>query len=122
MREWPSDELEAVGAAVELEIASKLADGSTGPFTTIWVVRVGDELYVRSYRADRGLWYQSARSAGSGTIRAGGVERMVTFEHHGEADRDAIDAVYRSKYKDDPSLEPMVASDVAATTIHLVPS
>ena len=40
--------------AEELEIAASRPDGSLHRFTTIWVVRVGDDLYVRSYRGRNG--------------------------------------------------------------------
>jgi hypothetical protein len=49
--------LPEVQAADELDIASRRADGSTSRPTTIWVVRVGDELYVRSYRGRTGGWF-----------------------------------------------------------------
>jgi len=48
MPEWTSDELNKIGTAEELEIASLGQDGTLRKPTTIWVVRVGDDLYVRS--------------------------------------------------------------------------
>jgi Uncharacterized protein conserved in bacteria (DUF2255) len=51
MSNWIAEELDAIGEADELQIAVLRADGSLRPYTTIWVVRVGDDLYVRSYRA-----------------------------------------------------------------------
>ncbi len=59
MRDWTAEELDRIGAADELEIAALRPDGSLRPFTTIWVVRVGDDLYVRSYRGRRGGWFRS---------------------------------------------------------------
>jgi hypothetical protein len=50
MGDWIPDELNKIGAADELQIAALRPDGTLRPFTTIWVVRVGDDLYVRSYR------------------------------------------------------------------------
>ena len=44
-----------VCAADELQIAARQPDGSLDRYTTIWVVRVGDDLYVRSWRGARGL-------------------------------------------------------------------
>ena len=48
MTEWTRDELNKIGTAEELEIASVRQDGTLRKPTTIWVVRLGDDLYVRS--------------------------------------------------------------------------
>jgi hypothetical protein len=45
---WRSTELEQVGTATELELAARRDDDSLSPFTVMWVVRVGNSLYVRS--------------------------------------------------------------------------
>lgn len=50
MSTWTSDELRRVGEAEELRIAPRRHDGTLRKPVTIWVVRVGDDLYVRSYR------------------------------------------------------------------------
>jgi hypothetical protein len=57
MRDWTAEELDTIGAADELEIAALRPDGIR-PATTIWVVRVGDDLYVRSYRGRAGRWFR----------------------------------------------------------------
>ena len=92
MAVWSQTDLAAIGAADELQIAPARADGCSGQATTIWVVRVGDELYVRCYRGAAGGWYRRALRSRHGLIRAGGREREVTFEDadpaaHGEIDR-----------------------------------
>lgn len=48
MTTWTNDELTKIGAAEELEIASRRRDGTLRNPVTIWVVRHGDDLYVRS--------------------------------------------------------------------------
>jgi hypothetical protein len=48
MTTWTRDELDKIGKAEELQIASMRRDGTTRKLVTIWVVRVGDELCVRS--------------------------------------------------------------------------
>ena len=48
MTGWTADELEKIETADELEIASLRSDGRLGSKRTIWVVRVDDDLYIRS--------------------------------------------------------------------------
>jgi hypothetical protein len=45
---WTDEELRLVGNTTELQIASRRRDGSLRPYVTIWTVRAGDDLYVRS--------------------------------------------------------------------------
>ena len=122
MSEWTADELNTVGAAEELQIAALRPDGSLRPYTTIWVVRVGDDLYVRSYRGRGGAWFRSVQQWPEGHIRAGGADRDVTFSEPTGADQDAIDQAYRSKYARYASsyVEPMVSPDARAATLQLI--
>jgi hypothetical protein len=97
---WTADELRRVGAAEELQIASRRSDGSLRPFVTIWVVRVGDGLYVRSAYGTDNPWFRRAKASGTGRVRAGGVERDVTFtapDGYVAVHAD-IDAAYHAKY------------------------
>jgi hypothetical protein len=121
MSMWTADELDKIGAADELEIAAQRADGSLRPYTTIWVVRVGDDLYVRSVRGRDGAWFRSVLRRPEGRIRAGGVERDVAFEDAGDTDRDVIDQAYRAKYARYPSayVDPMVGAGARAATLRL---
>jgi hypothetical protein len=94
---WTADELDRIGNAEELQLASRRPDGSLRPFVTIWVARAGDEVYVRSAYGYSNPWFQRALKARQGRIKAAGVERDVTFEPHPEADA-AIDAAFHAKY------------------------
>jgi hypothetical protein len=123
---WTDDELRRVGAATELQIATYRDDGSLRPYVTIWTVQAGDHLYVRSaYGADN-PWFRRATASGSGRIRAGGIERDVTFTPAGELDaatQAAVDAAYHAKYD---SYGPQIVGTVtgphaAPVTLRLVP-
>ena len=94
---WTADELDRIGDAEELQLASRRPDGSLRPFVTIWVVRAGDYVFVRSAYGYGNPWFQRALKAGQGRIQAGGVERDVMFEPHPETDA-AIDAAFHAKY------------------------
>ena len=50
MSTWTSHELSKIGNAEELQIASLRTDGILRKPVIIWVVRVGDDLYVRSVK------------------------------------------------------------------------
>jgi hypothetical protein len=95
---WTADELTRIGDATELQIASRRSDGSLRPFVTIWVVRVGDDLYVRSAYGTDNPWFRRAKTSGEGRVRAGGVERDVTFIAPAADTRIDIDAAYHAKY------------------------
>jgi hypothetical protein len=49
-----SEELDRIGSADELQIAPVRRDGTLRTGITIWVVRHGDNLYVRSWRGQSG--------------------------------------------------------------------
>jgi hypothetical protein len=121
MTSWTPEQLRAIGAAGELDIAAVRPDGTLRPYTRIWVVRVGDGLYVRSYRGQDGTWYQAAQRRPEGRIRVGGAEYEVIFEHPADVDQDAIDAAYRGKYGryGRSYLDPMLAPGARATTLRL---
>jgi hypothetical protein len=124
MANWTRDELEKIGKADELEIVTLRRDGTPRKPVTIWVVRHGDDLYVRSGYGDRAAWYRGARQRADGQIRAGGLEKDVRFEDAGDAAlNDQIDAAYRSKYLHHGAqwVDPMVAAEARSTTIKLIP-
>ncbi len=58
MNAWTSDELGRIEAADELQIASVRRDGTLRNPTTIWVVRLGDDLYVRSVNGRTSGWFR----------------------------------------------------------------
>ena len=47
MNAWSDQELTTIGRAEELRVSSLRPDGTLRPYVTIWVVREGDDLYVR---------------------------------------------------------------------------
>jgi hypothetical protein len=97
---WDSTELEQVGTAIELELATRPADETLSRYTVMWVVRVGSSLFVRSAYGPDSAWYRRALRYGRGRIRAGGVEREVVLDHLAPDDRvhGEIDAAFRAKY------------------------
>ena len=125
MTEWTRDELNKIGTAEELEIASLRRDGTLRKPTTIWVVRVGDDLYIRSAYGPTSAWFRGAQVRHEGRIRAGGVEKDVSFGDAGAEPNlnDQIDTAYRTKYRryEETYVKPMVSLEARSTTITLVP-
>jgi hypothetical protein len=123
MSTWTSDELSRIGAAEELQLASLRRDGTLRPYVTMWVVRTGDNLYVRSAFGPDNPWFRRAKASGTGLIRAGGLERNVTFAEPAPGVHAAIDAAYHSKYdRYGPRIVgTVVGPDAEAVTIKLVP-
>jgi hypothetical protein len=100
MTAWTNEELNKIGAAEELQIASLRDNGTLRNPVTIWVVRVGDDLYVRSVNGRNGAWFRGTQTRHEGHIQAGGVGKDVTFVEETDPDlSNQIDAAYRAKYR-----------------------
>jgi hypothetical protein len=122
MTAWTSDELTKIGAAEELQIASLRRDGTLRNPVTIWVVRHGDDLYVRSVNGRTAAWFRGVQDRHEGHIRAGGVDKDVRFVETDEGN-DEIDAAYRAKYRRYAAriVDSIVSSQARSATIKLVP-
>lgn len=122
MTAWTSDELSRIGGAEELRIASVRRDGTMRNPVTIWVVRYGDDLYVRSVNGRGSAWFRGTQVRHEGHIRAGGVEKDVTFIETDDLN-DEIDAAYRSKYRRYAAsiIDSINSAGARAATLRLVP-
>ena len=122
MSTWTERELESIGDAQELELASRRADGSLRSFTTMWVVRVGGDVYVRSAGGADRPWYQHARNSGAGRVRAGNVDAEVEFADAASETQLEIDAQYHAKYdRYGPNIVGHVTGPAShPVTIHLI--
>jgi hypothetical protein len=123
MTTWTSDELNKIGNAEELQIATLRRDGSLRERVTIWVARVGDEIYVRAVKGRSGPWFRGVLTRHAGRIWAGGVEKDVTFvEQDDPRVNDQIDAAYRAKYRRYPQyVAPLLTPEAWAATIKISP-
>ncbi len=123
MSTWTSEELDRIGAAEELKLASLRRDGTLRPYVTMWVVRAGDDLYVRSAYGPNNPWFRRAKTSGAGRIRAGGLERDVAFAEADPGVHAALDAAYHAKYdRYGPGIVgSVVGPDAEAVTLRLVP-
>jgi hypothetical protein len=89
---------------------------------TIWVLRHGDDLYVRSVHGRSAAWFRGAQDRHEAHIHAGGVDKDVllveTDDMNGE-----IDAAYRTKYHRYAAsiIDAIVSPQARAATLKLVP-
>jgi hypothetical protein len=123
MTHWTSDELNKIGTAEELQIASLRQDGTLRKEVIIWVVRLGDDLYVRSVNGRTSGWFRGVQTRHTGHIRAGGMDKDVIFVEESDLELNKrIDAAYQAKYKRYPSSVEHINSVTARTaTIKLMP-
>ena len=122
MTTWTSEELTKIEEAEELELASRRRDGTLRRPVTIWVVRHGDDLYVRSVNGRTAAWFRGVQDRHEGHIRAGGVDKDVLLVETDETN-DALDAAYRTKYRRYAAsiISTIVSPEARAATLTLVP-
>ncbi len=123
MNGWSAEDLITIGNATEIDIASARPDGTLRPYVTIWGVRHGDDLYVRSAHGYDNPWFQRALASGEGRIRAGSLERDVAFEVPGPEVADGITKAYHAKYDRYGAsiVGTVVSSEAVRSTLRLVP-
>jgi hypothetical protein len=117
---WSADQLDLINRSGELQIASRRADGTVRTSVPIWVVCVGDEVYVRTwYRRTTG-WFGHVIDFPEARIRVPGLESDVSVADVGGSApelRASVDAAYRTKYG--AGHQSMVTDDAAATTLRI---
>ena len=124
MSGWTPGELARIAQADELDLASQRRDGSLRDPVTMWVVRDGEDLYVRSMHGRAGAWFRGTQTRRQGHIRSGGVDRDVTFAIDTDpALNDRIDTAYRDKYRrfGDRIVGTVINAASRESTIKLVP-
>lgn len=122
MTAWTSDELTKIGAADEMRLAPVRGDGTQRKPVTIWVIRLGDDLYVRSVSGRAAAWFHGAQDRHEAHIRAGGVDKDVLLVETDDLSDD-IDAAYRTKYRRYAAniVNSILTPHARAATLKLVP-
>jgi hypothetical protein len=125
MNGWTSEELTKIETAEELRIRSLRRDGTLRNPTTIWVVRHGDDLYVRPVNGRTSSWFRGTQVRQEGHIQCGGVVKDVKFVSVDAADEinTQIDAAYRAKYRRCPAsfVDAVLTPAAKSATIKLQP-
>ena len=124
MTTWSAQDLTRIEGDDHMGISSRRPDGSLRPFITIWFVRSGDDLFVRSAYGPENGWFRRVLASSEGRVRVGGWERDVTFEVPDDPSLDTeLHRAYHAKYdRYGPAIVGTVVSDVAARcTLRLTP-
>jgi hypothetical protein len=123
MTAWTQPELDRIGGADELEIAALRRDGTLRKPVTIWVARVGMDLYVRSAYGRTAAWFRGTQARRDGRVSSGGITKDVTFADADPGVLDQIDITYRAKYRRHGAqyVNSVTSEEARSTTIKLVP-
>ena len=123
MSGWTADELNKIGMAEEVRVASRRRDGTMRDPVTVWVVRQGDDLYVRSVKGSTGAWFRGTQQQREGHIQAGTVGRDVSFADADRSISDEIDRAYRTKYRRYSAniVNSVLTPQARSATLQLVP-
>jgi hypothetical protein len=120
--EWNATQLERIASTREIEVSSLREDGALTKPVTIWCVRVGGELYVRSVRGASGGWFKAAEQRHEGRIEADDIAVDVTFEDMPDHLDEEIDEAYKVKYGyPSAPVDSVITESAKATTLRLVP-
>jgi hypothetical protein len=121
---WSESELAAIEAAIQINLATERNDGSLRRPVAVWVVRVGDDVYVRAVHGPEASWYRGTRTRRAGRLWVVGMEeRAIRFATPGADSGDRIDAAYRLKYGSfGPTLDLAVGDPARAATLRLEPA
>jgi hypothetical protein len=123
MGAWKDEELRAIGDADELRIAPLRRDGTRQHPRIIWVIRHGDDLFIRSVNGPEGAWFRGVQASHAGHISAGGTDAEVVLKDADHDLDDEIDEEYRRKYgRSSSSVARITSPEARSTTIRLVPS
>jgi hypothetical protein len=66
-------------------------------------------------------WFRGTQATHEGHIRAGGVDKDVTFVDVPNDINDALDAAYRAKYRNSTGIDHIQRPQARSATLELVP-
>jgi hypothetical protein len=117
---WGSDELALVEREREVDIVVTRPDGS--PLrVTIWAVVADGDVFIRSWRGERGHWYQAAVDRPT-EVELVVAERRIPVRVEPANDAQSIarcSSALEAKYAGDPATPGMVRGEVLGTTLRV---
>ena len=107
---------------IEIDVPRTEASASIRP-TTIWVVVVDENVYVRSWKGKAGRWYQRISKDPQATVYVDGHPIPVRAIPVTDAATIAqVSDGYRRKYFEDPFMRSMLRDEILPTTLRLEPA
>lgn len=122
MSTWSEHDLNTIAGTQEIQLATQRADGTRGSYVTIWAVRQGENLYVRSALGRDAAWFRRALANGKGHLRTNDIERDVVLEPADDQLIQRLDAAYRQKYSGLPGITMVTAEQATAAALRVVPT
>ena len=123
-RDWDPELLALIDGAVELDIEAMAADGAVHR-ATIWAVVDAGDVFIRSWKGDRGRWYREIRERPEAVLHVAG--RAVSVRAEPATDPESVQRVsdgLTAKYgRSSPaSTAGMLLPATLPTTLRLVPA
>jgi hypothetical protein len=121
--QWNSADARAVAKPEEVQLATRRQDGTLRKPRTIWIVRDGDHVFIRSTNGRTADWFRAATASGAGRVIAGETAYEVVFRETDDADLSRVDASYRAKYGRFSSIvDHLVEAGPRAATLEVLPA
>jgi hypothetical protein len=116
--------LQLLNETREVRVETRRDEDAPAHRTTIWVVTVDGDVFVRSVRGERGRWYREVSANPSAALHVG--DRRIPVRASPVTDEPTVGAVseaYQSKYgRTSPgSTRAMVQPETLPTTLKLEP-
>jgi hypothetical protein len=118
---FDSETLQLLAATKEVRIETSRPGGPVHS-TIIWIVVDGQDVFIRSFRGERGRWYREARANPEVAILSG--ERRIAATAVSATDADSVlrcSEGFQAKYPKSKSTPMMLADDILDTTLRLEP-
>jgi hypothetical protein len=117
--------LQLLDETKEVRVETRRDEDAPVHRTTIWVVTVSGDVFVRSVRGEKGRWYREVSENPSAALHVG--DRRIPARAVAVTDQPTVEAVsdaYRSKYgRTSPaSTRAMVQPETLTTTLKLEPA
>ena len=119
---WDTLALSALAATEEITIETARSDGSFRDPVPIWIVRLGDDLYVRSSHGRQSGWFRGAVAEHRARVSTEGTTSLVSLvEVNGR--EDALDDAYAKKYRQyaDSFLPALLGAPARSAALRLDP-
>jgi len=118
---WKPETLSEIAGQEEIHIGSERESGGYNRWTPIWIVRVDDDLYIRSGFGTNGRWYRNAVKSQAYIKASGALYKVDLVPQFDPVAIAAVDKAYRQKYATDPSLPLLLTDQARSSTSRVLP-